>query len=71
MVIRALGWTMLDGGVVIEVALARQTALGIDEAPETWRRFKGTVPEAVWSGGKADLLAWFGQTLLEIAGEGD
>jgi len=66
-IIRALGWTMLDGGVVVEVALSFPDALGVDGDPATWRTFKGAMPQAVADGSKADMLGWFGQILLDLA----
>jgi hypothetical protein len=70
MIIRALAWTMLDNGVVLEVSVSKPDALGRDEAPAVWRTFRGSVPEQVWaSGSPADLLGWFAGVLLELAGQ--
>jgi len=68
-IIRALGWTMLDGGIVVEVSISQPDALGVDSDPRQWRTFKGPMPGEVAAGGRADMLAWFGSVLLELAAD--
>ena len=68
MIINVNAWTVLDGSLIVQVAVSRETRAGTDAEPTTWRRI--AVPgigENLF--GERDWVAYLGEELINIAHE--
>lgn len=68
MIINVTAWSVLDGSLVVQVALSAQDGLGIDGQPRMWRRI--AVPAAGDNlATDRDWVAYLGEELINIAHE--
>lgn len=66
MIVNINAWTILDGSLLIKVAIGQQDALGVDSPPIHWQTFTDNVGRADLRDPR-DLVAYLAESLMDMA----